>query len=683
MNEDNLDVKIFLSREMIIINDVYGRIKTLLGSINNYPILCKIEDDLIDTYVDSQAKIYKKLEIHLECQRKLSKIEENDEIPTVSGINKAMADSINEEQLISEVSDSSVSEDDDLIREICRKKKVIEIGIKKLKVQKKYLQSKLENEKEQIIRLTNFQETMKKHFDNIQSCPSDKYIETNDGDKNEQREDNDNLEVENSHSCCEPIEAHHEVRNLNLENNESVIIDLYKEMNRINETDQNTNVNKFENKYGEWLSKEDEEKMWDIITELSDEKNEDTNTEIEYFIDAIESDEMKNIIDLNKENMQQLLRQLDRNNSKAIKENIIINLIKEIPKYDGNVDNDTFRSFREKLLEIYGLDTSEAVEKENKFKNYLLNITKGVAFSYVSQILKEDNKIGSIMTFEQMMKKMEERFAHPMEKMMARNNLSTLYQNHGEHIINYFERCEKMIELAFSEKDKNDLVKEQLLQNIIRGIADNSIKKKLFNENITELTELKKRAVELEKAQAKFAFLFGTNPNTNYKIIEREEEPMQMEIMQKLNQRISSIEKNQNKFRKNLPKNLDKKIYKKKGPGSEKKSQIQCFYCNKKGHIMRQCFKKQRENRNWKFKRINYPNYDNRNYQKYPAVQPYRNYQFRNYRSYPNRFTNNYKGGINQRYNGRGQNNNFRNEPKENEMFKFQRSNYRHKDQQL
>ena len=115
MNEDNLDVKIFLSREMIIINDVYGRIKTLLGSINNYPILCKIEDDLIDTYVDSQAKIYKKLEIDLECQSKLSKIEEIDEIPTVSGINKSMADSINEEQLISEVSDSSVSEDDDLI----------------------------------------------------------------------------------------------------------------------------------------------------------------------------------------------------------------------------------------------------------------------------------------------------------------------------------------------------------------------------------------------------------------------------------------------------------------------------------------------------------------------------------------------------------------------------------------
>jgi hypothetical protein len=114
--------------------------------------------------------------------------------------------------------------------------------------------------------------------------------------------------------------------------------------------------------------------MWDIITELSDEKNEDTNTEIEYCIDAIESDEMKNIINLNKENMQQLLRQLDRNNSKAIKENIIINLIKEIPKYDGNVDNDTFRSFSKKLLEIYGLDTSEAVEKENKFKNYLLNI---------------------------------------------------------------------------------------------------------------------------------------------------------------------------------------------------------------------------------------------------------------------------------------------------------------------
>ena len=55
--------------------------------------------------------------------------------------------------------------------------------------------------------------------------------------------------------------------------------------------------------------------------------------------------------------MQQVLCQLDRNNSKAIKENIIINLIKEIPKYDGNVDNDTFRSFREKLLEIYGLDT--------------------------------------------------------------------------------------------------------------------------------------------------------------------------------------------------------------------------------------------------------------------------------------------------------------------------------------
>ena len=294
----------------------------------------------------------------------MSKIEENDEISTVFDINKSMADSINEEQLIREVSDSSVSEDDDLIGEICRKKKVIEIGIKKLKEQKKNLQSKLENEKEQIVRLTNFQETMKKHLDNIQSCPSDEYIKMNDGDKNEQREDNDNLEVKNSNSCCEPIEAHHQVRNLNLENNESVIMDFYEEMNTIDETDQNTN------NCGEWLSKEEEEKIWDIITELSDEKNEDTSTEIEYFIDAIESDEMKNIINLNNENMHQLLRQSDRNNSKAIKENIIINLIKEIPKYDGNEDNDTF--------------------------------------SYVSQILKEDNKSGSIMTFEKMMKKMKE-----------------------------------------------------------------------------------------------------------------------------------------------------------------------------------------------------------------------------------------------------------------------------------
>ena len=209
---------------------------------------------------------------------------------------------------------------------------------------------------------------------------------------------------------------------------------------------------------------------------------------------------------------------------------------------------------------------------------------------------------------------------------MARNNLSTLYQNHGEHIIDYFERCEKMIELAFSENDKNDVVKEQLLQNIIRRIADNSIKKKLFNENIIELTEHKKRAVELEKAQSKFTFLFGKNSNTNYYIIEREEEPMQIEYMQKLNQRISTIENYQNKFMKNLPKNLVKKIYKKKRPESEKNSQIQCFYCNKKGHIMRQCFKKQRESRNWKFKTINYPNYENRNYQRYPAVQPYRNY---------------------------------------------------------
>ena len=211
------------------------------------------------------------------------------------------------------------------------------------------------------------------------------------------------------------------------------------------------------------------------------------------------------------------------------------------------------------------------IEDEDFKKMILFSAFEGKALDMV-RALGPEGVIFPTLTANEMTARIQETFQPEAESAMARQEFVQRKQSANENISIYAETKISLYQLAYPAAEANY---PTLLTEFIRGIYNITIKKRVRQQNPRTLQELRNVAIQTVAIEreafldgyGESATLDGLSAVSMYKSQREPDEPMD----------ISAI-KNQH----------DKKEHK---PRENHKETRICFFCERVGHLKRNCFK--------------------------------------------------------------------------------------------
>ena len=298
---------------------------------------------------------------------------------------------------------------------------------------------------------------------------------------------------------------------------------------------------------------------------------------------------------------------------------VIQNLIENIPKFDGN--EMLYLNWKNMFIELYNITPRDGNSKTLEFKRYMLSRTVTPAFHFLSELIKEElenlDTEDTDMSWERFLTELDKRFLSPASQQIARNTLSNIQQHHYEKVINYLERCDATLKIAYTEEELvTSIIESQIITNICKGFSDQYLRRKLFQLDIKNYKIFKEKAIELDNMNTKYNLLMNVNS--------RIEEPMIVDKVRKQNEEVKDIvkavlnewkdEQNRNVLIQNvIPSENISKIQMESQPTkdndkiiADKNSELRqnnnqtynCHYCGKRGHFIKDCYLRKRDLRN-------------------------------------------------------------------------------------
>ena len=342
------------------------------------------------------------------------------------------------------------------------------------------------------------------------------------------------------------------------------------------------------------------------------------------YIAVLENDDVNLIKEISDKAMEDCVKNTmaifaDYGNHYKPSDKVIQNLIENIPKFDGN--EMLYQTWKNMFIELYSISPGQGNQKILEFKRYMLSRSVAPAFHFISELIKAElqklNTEDTLMSWEDFWSKLDNRFLSPASQQIARNTLLTIQQNRYEKIINYLERCDATLKIAYNKEElSSPLIESQIITNICKGINDQYLKRKLFQLDLKDYKSFKEKAIELDNMNVKFNLLMN--------IDSRVEEPMVVENIHRRNEEIKEVvksvliewkeEQNRNiaiqeatttesinkiqRENQSLTNNMNIDRLINKDTQEERqfnRQEFTCHFCGKKGHFIRDCYLRKRE----------------------------------------------------------------------------------------
>ena len=210
-----------------------------------------------------------------------------------------------------------------------------------------------------------------------------------------------------------------------------------------------------------------------------------------------------------------------------------------------------------------------------KCKMIAYQSSRGVVSDFIDRFLKGEGSF-SDNTWETLKVQLRLRFGELQDEVQALAHLTKMKQGKQESAAVFGERIYILSKDAFPEGTESAPIQRQLVSIMINGLSNKSVKFKLLRENPSTLADAITVASTEETVRKRYDLHFGSK-HTDHETDQRDEQPMEVEAVR------------------------DRVCFKCRRPGHRARycrqvqevrqvdSNVQCWHCNQRGHIRRDC----------------------------------------------------------------------------------------------